>query len=104
MPILVRDRRITRSVRPFKGVYASDDSCIIREVIIGDFVSEDLKGKLIDSFISQKFPRHTCNIIPPNEKTSLFSLGRTGDPSSRSPSSSGAIHRKFPLSDEVQEA
>jgi hypothetical protein len=103
-PILVRDDRITRSGRFFQGVYASDDGCVIREVIIRNSVGEDLKAELTDSSRRQKFPRHTCNMIPPKEKTSLSLLGRTGDPSSRSPSSSGAIHRKLPLRFEVQEA
>lgn len=44
----------------------------------------------------------TCNMTPPNEKISLCSLGRVGDPSSRS--STGRSGAMFPLSVDVQEA
>jgi hypothetical protein len=50
MPILVRDHSIMRSGRLLMGNYASDDGCVPCEVIVGNFIGEDLKTQLRISF------------------------------------------------------
>jgi hypothetical protein len=45
LPILVRNDRIKSSIRFFRLRYAYDDRRFVCEVIIGDFVGEDLKQR-----------------------------------------------------------
>jgi hypothetical protein len=51
-PILLRELGVTGSERLFRLGYAKDDGSIIREVIIGNFVGEDLEAELMISLTS----------------------------------------------------
>jgi hypothetical protein len=51
-PVFFRELRITGSGGLFRLSYAKDDGSVIREVIIGDSVGENLKVELMISLTS----------------------------------------------------
>ena len=95
LPSAIRDQSLVESVRSRASRNCSNDLFVAREVVIGDIASQNLSIVLLAFSEDVAHVILTCNMMLPNEYTSLCTVAVMILSSKQN--SSGAIHRTVPL-------